>query len=1017
MEQPTHGVTVKNRPNFNYDLKNLKREQTPNYISATDSDINKMLSAVGAKNLKALYQHIPDEVKFQQAPAIGEAMAYEELAQHLYEISLKNKIKTSFLGSGLPQYKVQDIVPFVCGLRGLTTAYTPYQPERSQGTLTSVMIYQSALSELTGLEAINASLYDRSTCLFEALQTGRRLNSGKNKVILSEGIFASDREVIDTMKAETDLETLTVGFDQHTGQCLIAELEALLKKHEGQIAAVAFAQVNQFGILENVDALTDLCTRYKVSSIGVIDPMLLGPKGLKAPARWGSDHQGATMIVGEGQHLALAANFGGPGLGIFGIRYNLQNKNAIRSTAGRFIGKGKDAKGRDALCMVLSTREQHIRREKATSNICSNEGFVATIAGAGLLARGSEGMEKILTHSRNLATEAFERLTQISGVKARFSGAFFNEFVITTSMNTVDLINKARESELHIGVDLTARLHDGQKNALMIFVSDLHSSKDVDKLVAFFEKQFPGKQTGAKAAAIAPILTRDSAVNIKGQSFETLKTFYTKLSEQNVSPDNGVYPLGSCTMKYNPYINDWAASLPGFTDIHPEAPLADAQGSLEIIYETQRLFTAITGLAGLTTQPVAGAQGELTGIKLFQAYHRSRGEGDQRKIILIPRSAHGTNPASAYVAGFETKTENDLNFGIITIEANDKGEIDFEQFKKVITENGPRIAGMMATNPNTTGIFETRFKEMSDLIHSVGGLVYMDGANMNAIAGWVNLGALGVDAVHNNQHKTWSIPHGGGGPGDAIVAVSAKLLDFLPGVQVIKKSDGTFDVTKAKHSIGSIHRHFGNFAHKVRAYTYVKRLGAQGVQQMSAVAVLSARYLFERLKKTYPTLARGTESVARMHEFILTLHDADFKNLESAGTPKAQAMAKVGKLFLDFGLHAPTVAFPEVYGLMVEPTESFTLQELDYFASVVETIAQILRTHPEVLQTVPHFTPVDKVDEVSANVNLVLSTDLKTLPEVLPNRLSPEALLHMAPGDVATKILTAHKAAAASAKH
>jgi glycine dehydrogenase len=295
----------------------------------------------------------------------------------------------------------------------------------------------------------------------------------------------------------------------------------------------------------------------------------------------------------------------------------------------------------------------------------------------------------------------------------------------------------------------------------------------------------------------------------------------------------------------------------------------------------------------------------------------------------------------------------------------------------------------MITNPNTSGIFEGNFKQVSQMIHKIGALVYMDGANMNAIAGYVNLKALGVDAVHNNTHKTWTIPHGGGGPGDAIVAVSEKLMDYLPGVQVCKKNN-SFYLEKPKKSIGTFHRHFGNFAHKVRCYTYLKALGSEGVRKMSAIAVLSARYLFEKIQNTYPTLPIGSENIPRMHEFIIGLTPQQFAFLEEHGTPKSHAIGKIGKLFLDFGIHAPTVSFPEAFGLMIEPTESFSKKELDHFISILEEIKAIITKYPEALISAPHFTPIKKIDEVSANRNLILSERLEKLPPIPEDKFSSE---------------------------
>jgi glycine dehydrogenase len=394
-------------------------------------------------------------------------------------------------------------------------------------------------------------------------------------------------------------------------------------------------------------------------------------------------------------------------------------------------------------------------------------------------------------------------------------------------------------------------------------------------------------------------------------------------------------------MKYNPYINDWAACLPGFTDVHPQAPVEDVQGSLHLLYEIQEWFKKITGLPGVTTQPVAGAQGELVGIKLFQAYHEDNGE-NQRDIILIPASAHGTNFATAVMAGYPARTVNGIQSGIVLLEGSSDGSIDMADLREKVRIYGKRIAGIMVTNPNTCGVFETNFREIADLIHEVGGLVYMDGANMNAIAGWCDLGRMGVDAVHNNLHKTWTIPHGGGGPGDAIVAVSERLLPYLPGHQIVFQ-DGHYVPVKADKSIGSFHRHWGNVAHKVRAYSYLLRLGCEGVPRMTAVAVLSARYCFHRLKENYPSLPEEASDTPRMHEFILTLENEDFQRIEASGTPLAMAITRVGKLFLDFGFHAPTVAWPETFGLMIEPTESYTKAELDHFCDAVLAIRNLVK--------------------------------------------------------------------------
>lgn len=993
------------RPAFNYDPDKLSREKFRYYIPADDDQINQMLKAIGKEKLDDLYQHIASDNKFETTPDIGPTLEYEELANHLFEIAQKNNVKTNFIGDGLPVWSETDVVGPVCSIRGLTTAYTPYQPERSQGTLQTLWIYQCSISELTGFEAINASLYERSTCIFEAINTARRIARKKNTIIVSNAIYPQDKTVLETLVEETEAKLIFVDVDAN-GYTNTNKIKELVSNND-DIAAIVFPHTNTFGVVENVDELTDIATDTKVTSIAIIDPMLLAQGGLKKPAKFGSQSQGCDIIIGEGQHLALGANFGGPGLGIFGIRYNDKNKNSIRSTAGRYVGKTKDIFGRECKALILSTREQHIRREKATSNICSNQSFVSSLAGACMLRRGAKGMKQAVNTARENALKALNRISKLEGLALKFNSAFFNEFTLKLDIDVEDIISEASKRGLWIGANLKGRCGI-EENLLKVCFTDDQTDEDIESLCSFFESQFSTSNENTSIAELANSQINNDEINIPQYSKEEVIDYYQKLGSQNLSPDDGIYPLGSCTMKYNPYINDWAASLTGFTKIHPQAPLEDAQGCLEVLYHTQQMFTAITGLAGLTTQPVAGAQGELVGLKLFQAYHRHNGEGEQRNLILIPRSAHGTNPATATVAGFETKKVGGEPYGILLINANEKGEMDLAQIEEYCQTYGNRICGIMVTNPNTAGIFETNFKKMSELIHNVGGLVYMDGANMNAIASWVDLSKIGVDAVHNNLHKTWTIPHGGGGPGDAIVAVSDKLMDFLPGYQIVKNGN-KYDVKKPKHSIGEFHRHWGNFAHKVRAYTYLKALGSEGVRQMSAVAVLSAQYLFHKLSPIAPTLPFNSEDNPRMHEFIITLKEETFEKIKNAGTAKAQAIARIGKLFLDFGFHAPTVAFPEVYGLMVEPTESFSKDELDQFAEVITGIYKLINESPEVLQSVPHFTPVDRVDEVSANKTPVLNEPLDRLSEIISDRVNANELKSLDHNVLFERIEKAHQ--------
>ena len=985
--------------NLPFDPSEFPREKSRHYISATEEDLHDMLSGIGFGELSQLFGHIDPNLLFPHPLSLPEEESYFEVAAKISEISNLSNLKVSFIGDQLPVWKTPPIVDFVSNLRNLSTSYTPYQPERSQGTLVTHWIYQCAMSHLTGFEAINTSLYDRSFAIYEAITCAIRTSRKSSRILLASSLFPQEIEVLETLSSETGIKFDFLDSNLDTGRCDYNLLSSFTIEDLKQYSAFVFPQVNSLGVLEDVDLLTNFCEDNQIRSIACIDPFLLGEGGLKSPIEFG--RSGADFIAGDAQHLAIPPNFGGPGLGIFGCRHNNEKKSDLRNTPGRYIGQAKDMKGRDCHVMVLSTREQHIRKEKATSNVCSNQAFLATLAGASILSQGSKGLGEAVEIANRNQQKVIDAIDLLEGIEPAFTeNNSPTELTIRTNKSSSVLLHNARSAGIHFGIDISDRIKglDSSETLIKISFSNLHSEECIDSLISFLESEFPSSTSGNSNAKfqIEERYLRKQSVGIPAYTDEELTEYYGKLAELNVSPDDGCYPLGSCTMKYNPLLNDWAAGLKGFAEVHPQAPVEDIQGPLKVLYEIQEWFKGITGLSGITTQPVAGAQGELVGIKLFQAYHRSKGDYD-RKFILIPRSAHGTNFATAAMAGYPD--------GIVYLEANEQGKIDLHDFTDKISKYGDQLCGVMITNPNTSGIFETDFKKIADAVHQAGGLVYMDGANMNAIAGIVNLSELGVDAVHNNLHKTWTIPHGGGGPGDAIVAVSEKLVDFLPGKQIIKLHDGTFDFEIPTHSIGSFHRNWGNFGHKVRAYTYLLHLGQKGIPRMSSVAVLSARYLFEKLKDRYHTLPTNVSDSPRMHEFILTLSEEDFSNLENHGIPKNQAIPQIGKLFLDFGFHAPTVAFPEIFGLMIEPTESYTKKELDRFVEAVLAIKDIIEDAPFVLKSAPHFTPIDRVDEVSANRNLRLHEPLDRLPPLPHNRISPSELMRLDVDEIKSRII------------
>jgi glycine dehydrogenase len=979
------------------------RETSRHYIPLSEQEQCSMMESLGISSLRELYGPIADEFLFQDPPALPPELAGDALRREMEAISMRNKVGISLIGDGLPDYEVHPIVGDVLAIRELATAYTPYQPERSQGTLISQWLYQCGMAALTGFEAINASLYDRSTAIFEACLTAIRISRSKSRVLISEGIFPGDREVLVTHFQCTEHELEWIPLDPKTGLLDGDRLRTALTASANTVAAVVFPQVNSLGYLEDVDAITLCCEEHACISIAVVDPLHLSAGGLKPPAAWGK--HGTDFVVGEAQHLALKPCFGGPGLGLFGVRTDERRKNFVRSTPGRYVGKARDEAGRDCFVAVMSAREQHIRKDKATSNICSNQAFIATLAGASMLACGDEGLASKFTAARRNAQIGSSLFLSHPSFKLAYpANIAVNEVTFSYTGDLSELLRRASGEGIQLGIDVSDRIAFGQS---MLKVSFHDRQLDWTRVANFLgvEGWVPSEDEAQILAPIPESSLRIGTPGIPSISREELAAYYHRLGSLNLSPDNGIYPLGSCTMKYNPVVNEWAAGLRGFQDIHPQASIDASQGCLQVLFEIQEWFKAITGLAGVTTQPLAGAQGELVGIKLFQAYHADRGQ-DHRDIVLIPATAHGTNFATAVVAGYAPGRRGARDAGVVVLKTDPLGGIDLDDFEAKIGLYGDRLVGIMITNPNTCGVFESNFRKIADRVHEAGGLVYMDGANMNAIAGWVNLESLGVDAVHNNIHKTWSIPHGGGGPGDGFVAVSSRLLDYLPGHQIIRQVDG-YQPVKAPKSIGSFHRHWGNFNHKVRCLTYLKALGKEGVPRMSATSVLAARYLFKQLERHFDELPFGSRATPRMHEFVISFQEEIWQLAESAGIAKTAVMPGLGKLFLDFGYHAPTVAFPEPLGVMVEPTESYSRAELDRFCEVAVTILELIRKNPLVLKTAPHFTPVGRVDEVGANRSPELSEVMDALPVIHPNRRAPLELMDADPAQILQWIMEA----------
>jgi len=988
------------------------------YLDLNVEEQKALLSFLEKNSFLDLFTSVPTEALYSSFNFVP-SLTYNEVKEYFELTSKKNKTKAaSFLTHGLESFSVPEELNSILNIRGLTTSYTPYQPERGQGTLIGLWLYANLLHKITGMEAINASLYDRSWGIFEAICIFERLaerresakqknQEGKYEILFPKNFYSQDTSTVKTLLEERNL--VLKFYDALEVELLSGICE---NKSNSLIGLVIPSQLSD-GRLPDVHALTKLAYPHHLPTAGIFSPFSILGGIIAPPAEWGGKDLGVSIAIGECQNLCLAPNFGGPGLGFFGIRYNEKERNLIRFAPGRFVGKTKDESGKDCFTLILSTREQHIRREKATSNICSNQSFVATLAASSLLMQGRETLTNKVYKAIKLCryflskTHSFLSFLQREKTSWETYWKIYPHYEVAFSLKdkeqTKALLHFLAERNFLIAKDKNT------EQTILLGFNDLLSSKEIDLFVAslaeFFSYPTPTNLISWEEVESLPISPSFNPAQIQWPHFSAPKVieYFKQLGDLNFSPDQHVYPLGSCTMKYNPFLNDFCASLEGFQKSHPEQLEETAQGNLEVLYEIQEAFKKITGLAAVTTQPVAGAQGELVGLKMFQAYFRSKGE--KRDIILIPASAHGTNPATAAVAGILGNTPTEQTGGIYTLKANSLGQIDWEDFQKAITLFSKRIIGIMITNPNTSGIFESKFLEMAKKIHEIGGLVYMDGANMNAIAGIVNLNSLGVDAVHNNLHKTWSIPHGGGGPGDAIVAVSKALVDFLPGQQVVRNLKGDFSLFTPKFSIGNIHRHFGNFAHKIRALAYIKRLGQQGIVSMSQVAVLSANYLQKKLCPPFELLPQTLE-VPRLHEFILTLPAETFAFIEKeTHLPKVKIISQIGKLFLDFGIHAPTVSFPEPLGLMIEPTESFSKKDLDHFIEIVLAIYELIKQCPKVLLKAPLFAPSLKIDELQANkIPCLVEEYFDSLPSLQTPKVSLEKLHTLSPKEVVEKI-------------
>jgi len=861
---------------------------------------------------------VPEQIRLRADLPLPEPLTEQDALAKIAGYAAKNKVYAQMIGAGY----YDAVTPAVLRRNilenpGFYTSYTPYQAEISQGRLEALLNFQNTVMELTGLEIANASLLDEATAVAEAVVMMHRAN---RKV--KNGFFAIDSrclpQVISVVRGRAQM--LDIPF-------VITDFSDGLP--EGDLYGVVFAYPAQDGQLRDIEPLIKAAKERKALVTVVAD--LLALTLLKSPGELGAD-----VAVGNTQRFGLPFFFGGPH-----AAYMAVHKGMERTLPGRLVGVSQDSSGKPAYRLALQTREQHIRREKATSNICTAQALLAIVAGAYAMYHGPEGLRAI---AERLHTNAARVATALQ--KAGYGIAhknFFDTVVVEAPGAADELVAKALDAGVNI------RRFDA--NRVGISVGESHDDAVLGRLVKALGGELPAEADPAFGIPDALLRTDDymqHPIFHKYRSETEMMRYLRRLSDKDLALDRTMIPLGSCTMKLNAAAEMEPISWPEFAGVHPLAPADQAQGWHELIRELSDWLVAITGYDAVSLQPNSGASGEYAGLRAIRSYHEANGD-HQRNTVLIPLSAHGTNAASAALAGLKVA-------GVAT--ASD-GSIDVEDLKAKIEKYGDAIAGIMITYPSTHGVFEEQVAQVCELVHAAGGQVYVDGANLNAQMGFAQPGKFGGDVSHLNLHKTFSIPHGGGGPGVGPLAVREHLVKYLPGDAYTADAEGNLPEGAA---LPIAQAFFGSAGVLPISWMYIAMSGAEGLKSSSAYAVLNANYVAKKLNDKFPVLYTGPGGLVG-HECILDVREL---------TDRSHVTAEdVCKRLMDFGFHAPTLAFPVPGTLMMEPTESESKEELDRFVEAMETIYdEILEVadgkvalEDSVLRNAPHTVEVVSADE------------------------------------------------------
>jgi len=880
------------------------------HIGPKEENLKEMLQTIGVDSLEQLiYETIPDDIRLKQPLNLPKALSENQYAEHIGKLAAKNKVFKSYIGLGYHQ----GILPAVIQRNilenpGWYTAYTPYQAEIAQGRLEALLNFQTMVSDLTGMEIANASLLDESTAAAEAMallfavRDRKQKKDDVNKFFVSEEVLP---QTISLIKTRAEFLGIDIVLGDHADFDFSAEFFGALIQYPGK-----YGQVFDYADFVNN------CNQNSIKVAVAAD--ILSLVKLQAPGELGVD-----VVVGTTQRFGIPLGYGGPHAAYFATKEAYK-----RNLPGRIIGVTKDADGNHALRMALQTREQHIKRDRATSNICTAQVLLAVMAGMYAVYHGPKGLQYIADTVHYSTTSLASQLEKL-GYK-QVNSAYFDTLQVKADAEKIKTAAEAKEYNFYYPDEET----------VVIALNETTTTEDINTVASIFA-EVAGKETEV-LSALKEINAIPEGVSRKKDflthevfnayhSETELMRYIKKLERKDLSLNHSMISLGSCTMKLNAASEMLPLSNPQWGNIHPFAPVEQAEGYQIVLKELENQLTEITGFSATSLQPNSGAQGEYAGLMVIRAYHESRGEG-HRNVCLIPSSAHGTNPASAVMAGMK----------VVVTKATENGNIDIDDLREKAIEHKDHLAALMVTYPSTHGVFESAIREITQIIHDNGGQVYMDGANMNAQVGLTNPGNIGADVCHLNLHKTFAIPHGGGGPGVGPICVAKQLVPFLPGNPVIK--------TGGEKAIGAISSApWGSSLVCLISYGYIKMLGSGGLQKATEYAILNANYIKERLSEHYKTLYSGERGRAA-HELILDCRPFKDNGIE---------VTDIAKRLIDYGFHAPTVSFPVAGTVMIEPTESESKAELDRFCDALISIRKEIEEASEnepnnVLKNAPH---------------------------------------------------------------